>query len=189
MMTRHGAILLLALFICDAMSLSLVQGPQVGNVTDSTITFSWFTDSAAGSRVDYGTASNSLTLSVEDTHSVQWHVIQAVGLSAGTRVFYRVHSGSSQSSVFFCKTLPGVGKPFRFGSFGDTHGGTSITLAAPLLVLDSCDFFFNIGDVVGANNVPETTAFQACLNYKKRSDSLEHYVPVYETFGNHEAYG
>jgi len=179
---------------CLALNaLTIIQGPQVGNNTDSSITFGWFTDSASGSRVEYGLTANGLSGSVSDTNRVQWHVIKAGNLAPGTRYFYRVSNGATQSRVFSSKTLPGKGRTFRFGAFGDSHGGGDFKDnyggygSSPDLMRDSLDLLFNIGDVVAPNDVPETTAFRLAIDYKKRTDSVEHYVPIYELFGNHDA--
>jgi hypothetical protein len=184
---------LLLFFALSSRGITIVQGPQVGNNDTSSITFSWFSDSASQSLVEYGPSTAALSSSVLDTHNVRWHVVKVPGLSPATRYYYRATSGNAVSRIFNARTFPHKGSAFCFGAFGDTHGGGGLKDnyggygGTPYLIRDSLDLAFNIGDVVGCNDVPESTAFAAALDYKKRSDSLEHYVPMYEVFGNHDA--
>ncbi len=62
--------------------------------TNNSITFTWTTDVGSTTKVCYGTTATIGTC-VEDLTSVTSHSIQATGLSAATRYYYRVYSENS----------------------------------------------------------------------------------------------
>lgn len=180
------------LLASQVFSLSILQGPQVGNLSDSGVTVSWTTDSLSDSRVETGTSPSSFTSVVTDTARTFRHIVLAGKLLPGTRYFYRVKSDGVTSRAFHLNTFPAKGGDIRFGSFGDTHGGGDLDnlnyLWSNKVLEDSCHLLFNIGDVVGNNDVPESTCYRLMMNYLILSDSIEHSIPIYEAFGNHDAW-
>ena len=174
--------------------LSISQGPQVGNNNQSSFTVGWQTDSLSDSKLKWGLSPTSLIDSVSSNEQRTWHVLIAENLLPNTRYYYQVVSNSITSLCYFTKTAVNQDTPFRFGLITDTHGGYLLRQSwertrghCQILLNDSADLWLNAGDVVaydGCVNLEER--FQRTLIYKNRMDSIEHYIPMYELFGNHD---
>ena len=67
--------------------------------SDGTATITWTTNEASDSRVNYGTASNALTLNVTDAALVTAHSVTLTGLAANTTYYYRVSSTDAANNT------------------------------------------------------------------------------------------
>ncbi len=81
-------------------------GPAISNVAhavsgDGTATITWDTNEISDSRVDFGTAPDSLTASESRSMLLTSHSVQLTGLSSNTTYYYRVASadGAANSST------------------------------------------------------------------------------------------
>ena len=79
--------------------------PVISNVVASpqgnSATITWTTNEVSNSRVDYGTAPDSLTSTVSDGSNVTSHSITLSGLAAGTTYYYRVRSADPAGNASF----------------------------------------------------------------------------------------
>lgn len=194
--------IIVLVFLNTVFPLQIIQGPQVGNNMQAEFTVGWQTDSLCDSRLEWGLSVVDLPQNVSKDSLRRWHVLKATGLSAQTCYYYRVVSrrgnDTVRSDVYRTKTAVLRDTPFRFEIVTDPHGGAEFSrtyngnpatryFASKLLQQDSADFFMGTGDLVGTNSNPnQDSCFAMILNYKKNLDTLEHSVPVYECFGNHD---
>jgi hypothetical protein len=74
--------------------------------SSGTATITWTTNKLANSRVDYGTAAASLTLSVSDPTMVNSHSVNLSGLTQGTTYYYRVTSVDSANNTASSPAAP-----------------------------------------------------------------------------------
>lgn len=183
-------------------SLSIIQGPQVGNNRINDFTVGWQTDSLSESRLEWGLSAEALTLNASRDSLRKWHVVKAAGLLPETFYYYRVVSWSgadtARSVVYRTKTAVQRDTPFRFQIITDPHGGSQFSRtyngnpatryrASEQLLKDSADLFICTGDIAGNNTNNIDTNLLQLRRFKKNTDSVEHSVPMYECFGNHDA--
>ena len=93
-----------------------VTPPVITNVnampgSGGTALITWSTDEVSDSRVDYGIAPDSLTLSATNASLVMSHAITLTGLMSNTTYYYRV---TSAEWVGNASTYPAVGEPLAF---------------------------------------------------------------------------
>src|SRR6478735_4829026 len=90
----------------------LENGPYLNVATRNSIIVRWRTDSLTDTRVNYGTALNSLTGSYVNSTLTREHVAEITGLAENTKYYYEVKEGNNllqgDANNYF-KTLPPVG--------------------------------------------------------------------------------
>jgi len=167
-------VIIAVLIVWSTDALTIVQGPQVGNNKPASFITGWQTDSLSDSRLEWGLSPDALSQSISNTAPRTWHVLTAENLQAETKYYYRVTSGGITSPVYYTRTAVRKESPFEFGLMTDTHSEFApYTGYVP-------DFWFNCGDVLVFGS------WENMLDYKKQSDVVEHYVPIYEIVGNHD---
>lgn len=117
---------------------------KITNITDNTFTVSFLTDDTTSGIVQYGTAENDLDQVAQDdkmavsatTSEFQVHHITARGLSAGTKYFFLLKTGSgavfdNNGSVFTVTTAQKSGTPAAaktiYGQINTPSGGPANT--------------------------------------------------------------
>lgn len=77
----------------------VISSLQSSNITDTSAVITWTTDESANSKVNYGTASGSLTLSASTTPLVTTHSMALTGLQTGTTYYYRAVSSDGHGNI------------------------------------------------------------------------------------------
>src|SRR5262249_4953171 len=122
--SAHAAASLLLCFAALARAASLVRGPAVGLVDDSTAAVVWWTDVPSDTRLD-GEAPDGTAFSLRLTERVTRHVAPLRGLASGGRYRYQAYSDDAPMGAPSTLGAPrGPGETaFRFGVIGDTATG------------------------------------------------------------------
>ncbi|WNM58152.1 PKD domain-containing protein [Candidatus Nitrospira allomarina] len=184
---------------------AIVRQPYLQLVTPSSITIVWRTDlnSADNSQVKYGTVSGSLTQTATGTAvtrsglNVKDHIVTITGLTAATKYFYNVGTGTDGiqgggTTNHFFVTAPPVGSatPIRAWVLGDSGNAsvnqrnvrdamlteTALNPPAPNLILHMGDIAYESG----------TDAEFTSRHFAIYQDILRQ-TPLWPTLGNHEA--
>jgi len=127
----------------------------------------WHDTALAGTAVAFGTTTDLGLVSTGTSELLaepyRWHTVKLEGLQAGTRYYYKVLSGSGESSIFSFKTLPEdeTDGTLRFLIFGDVHStdtaasGKVIRAARDKVkelygddIQEQVNGIFNTGDIV-----------------------------------------
>lgn len=141
--TLLGIIILLAGTFAGVFFLNMTQVFRIGaspenspkdvrisNLSDSSATISWITDSETEAFINYGTNENSLgTVEAEDSSGLKYktHQITLSGLSANTQYFFKINSNGSD---YDNNSLPWkftTGPELGFEEFSIPISGTVIT--------------------------------------------------------------
>lgn len=127
-----------------AISVQIIKGPYLQEVTESSIVIMWETDVSSDSQVDYGNGGQF----VENATAVTIHEMTISGLTGDTQYDYHVTSGDAASSVNSFKTACGPTQPFRFVAYGDSRTGSNIhELVAQEIAADNPDIVIHTGDI------------------------------------------
>ncbi|WP_394826896.1 fibronectin type III domain-containing protein [Pendulispora albinea] len=178
--------------------------PYLQTPTDHSMWVSWWTNTGTESKVEFGTGEASLNRTASGTTTelasdASYHLVKLDGLTADTRYWYRVTTGTSVSRVYRFRTLPAPGtKPdhFRFLIIGDHQiidqpRHTKMVAAARDEVVekfggyieDAIRLNVNVGDQVDVGNVDHWRNL-----HFKQSALLTPYIPTTTIVGNHETY-
>lgn len=107
------------------------RGPYLGTAGSNRITIRWRSDLATDGRVRYGTSLANLNLTMYDPLSTTEHVLTLTGLSADTRYYYSVGTGTQvltggdAQTYFVTSPNPGTAKATRLWVIGDSGSGGS----------------------------------------------------------------
>jgi hypothetical protein len=207
-------LLLLAALGFAAKGFSYSVNPYLQALTSSSIAVNWKTSAGVKTpTVYYGTAPNALTIPVtgkSDTMSdvgyaanYFYHTVQLSGLTAATKYYYQIVSGTDSSAVSSFRTLPIAGNApntsgrLRFLILGDNQIKAqprydSLMMAAKRKMEerygpnfnDSVSFILNMGDQVDVGTLDHYENVH--LN---KSRYLSDVLPIFTAVGNHETYG
>jgi len=180
-----ATLIFLAIACGYGMTLEIIKGPYLQDVTQTGITIMWETDKPSTSLVRYGGAELSEYKGGE--REVKIHEIRIEGLMPETRYRYKVISRSGneeiQSGVYAFRTAPQRDTPFRFVVWGDNRTDVKMCQrVAKLISAQNPDLVISVGDVVGNGDVYE----QWGREYFGPISSFAHSVPTYVAIGNHE---
>src|SRR5262245_42511137 len=111
----------LFLVSCFAFSLSqaaaaLSRGPYLQMLTKEAVTICWRTDGPLDSRVRFGLAQDELAWEVTDVVVETNHVVTLTNLAPGTKYFYSINTGSSETlsgADYYFNTAPDRPRPIR----------------------------------------------------------------------------
>ena len=179
-------VVVVALVNARAAATTIIKGPYLQNVTQTSIVVMWETDVAALGRVDYGPTA-AYGSSAFDLRSVTIHEAKVTGLTAGATYHYRVASGaaSSADSTFQAAPLPGT--PVRICHYSDSCYDRMAPPEAPREVVVSMidsdpDIVLHTGDIVSDARVYEDWWPQ----FFSKAGDLMMYTPMFAVLGNHE---
>ncbi len=178
---------------------TVIEGPFVDQVTETSAILSWDTDLATTGNAYVGTHSYS-TGNEQRTH----HELEISDLEPGKKYVYRieiVHNDlqSETREHFFCTPARNLSK-FRFATMGDSRegvgGGERSYEGVNFKVMErftndafnkGADFIIHTGDLINGYTT-SVLDFEMQLNaFKKSVEPAGHYLPIYEIMGNHEA--
>ncbi len=191
--------LLLAFAFCvftgASAQVNITVGPYLQSPTPSSIKILWRTDTAATSKIMYGTDLANLNLTVTDTALVTRHDVELSALAPYTKYFYAVYDGNTllegiDSSHWF-RTFPiaGTEVPFRVWAIGDFGKGNSKQAAVRDAFVNydttETNFWIWLGDNAYSDGTEQeyiTKVFDSVYGYKK----LMKHLPFLPTPGNHD---
>ncbi|HSP93698.1 MAG TPA: metallophosphoesterase [Thermoanaerobaculia bacterium] len=166
-----------------ASAATLVRGPAIGRVDDTTIAVVWWTDTASDTRLEC-TAPDGSPLTVRRAERVTRHVAAVAGLASGGLYRYQAYSDEAPmgaESVFRAPRETSEAG-FRFGVIGDTATGYIPAQIADQFVESGVDLVIHTGDVVypdGADDLYDQEFFRPMARWLARG-------PVLPTLGNHD---
>ncbi len=173
---------------------TITVGPYLQSPTQTSIKIMWRTDSAASSKIMYGTDVNNLNLTVIDTAKVTRHMVKLTGLSAYTRYYYAVYNDNAFAeggdTLHTFKTFPVTGTPthvraWTIGDFG--KGSTKQAQVRDSYPFDNeeTDLWLWLGDNVyddGTEQEYLTKVFDSVYGYK----NMMKWLPFEPAPGNHD---
>ncbi len=173
----------------------IIHGPRLACMTQSSITIFWETDEPSRSLVRYGlTALEDSTFSTAlDT----FHVVTIENLETSSVYNYQVESSNDQGRVtsqeYTFRTAVSENEPFRFASMSDSQNwGEDEPLPEVFtwIVRRALGFQPHLVLFGGDNVYGSSDSFRLREQWDEWisvTDTLAHYVPIYQTIGNHEA--
>ncbi len=207
--------LLLFLFFISLSGMSQTLYPYLQNVTPNSIYVSWKTDTNTETTVEYGLDETNLNVTVTGNTNVftdsgypanyYYHSAKLTNLTANTKYYYKIKTGTNVSDVYSFKTLPNPGEPatadghIRFLIMGDNQLKNeprydSLVSAAKRKIRekwgsalspdDNIAMTFMVGDQVDVG----TLDHYENVHFKKNRE-LSGNIPIQTTVGNHETYG
>ena len=174
---------------------TVTRGPYLQMPTPASIIVRWRTDAPTDSRVRYGAAPGSLGSTADDPAPTTEHIVTVPALSADTRYYYAVGSvggafvGDDVNHFFRTPPTPGTRRATRIwvtgdGGFANASGQAVRDAYATYSAGQDTDLWLLLGD--NAYVFGTDANYQAAL-FDMHHDLLRH-VPVWPTFGNHEAF-
>jgi hypothetical protein len=197
-MTR-GQCVLAAVCVLGGMGIAhgavVTRGPYLQTPTSAAMTVRWRTDVATDSRVRFGPAPGSLTQTADNPVVTTDHVIRVTGLAPDQLYYYSVGDTAAalvgDDADHFFRTAPvtGSARPMRIwvtgdGGFANANGMAVRDAYAAFNAGGPTDMWLLLGD--NAYVLGTDADYQAAL-FDMHHDMLRS-VPVYSTFGNHEAF-
>ena len=178
-------------------AVTMVLGPFVDLVCESSFVVSWETDEpSSGAVVVDGRVFESADVS-------RTHEVLVDGLAPGTVYEYRIRYGPDEAETqpFAVRTASAVGR-FRFAFASDSRGGAAggeswvegvnsevlhSVLAGALT--RGADFLLFGGDLVDGYTSSEALYLREIDSWKRVVSSVAFSLPIYEGVGNHEQIG
>jgi acid phosphatase type 7 len=108
----------------------ILRGPLLQMVAPDAVTIKWRTGTASSTRIKYGTDPNNLTSVMSNAANVTEHELRLTGLSADTKYYYAVGSGTSilegsYRNSFITTPPASTTRKIRLAVFGDAGKGTA----------------------------------------------------------------
>ncbi|MCR5861641.1 fibronectin type III domain-containing protein [Flavobacterium sp. J372] len=203
------------MLLCAYTAVGQELSPYLQAPTQTSIYINWKTDSNPESIVEYGSSPTALTNTVTGTNQIFsdtgypanyfYHTVKITGLTANTKYYYRVKTGTLTSEVMSFKTLPLPGQAatadghLRFLVLGDNQMrnvprfDTLVAQAKRKIAqkwgitadpADNIALTVMVGDQVDVG----TLDHYENVHFKKNK-ALSGYLPIQTLVGNHETYG
>jgi 3',5'-cyclic AMP phosphodiesterase CpdA len=177
-----GVLLFTAVF---ARGATLVRGPAIGRVDDSTPAVVWWTDAPSDSRLD-AVSPDGAAFTLRSADRVTRHVVALPGLASSGRYRYQAYSDETPMGAESTVAAPrGPDETaFRFGVIGDTATGHIPAEIADRLLESGADLVIHTGDVVypdGADELYDQEFFRPMAPWLSRA-------PVLPSLGNHDVH-
>ena len=160
------------------------RGPQLAQLTDTSIVIAWRTSATATGAVDYGTTM-AFGATAPSAGPGEEHVVRLEGLLPDSTYFYHVLvDGTAEAEIPTFRTAPAdPNAPFRFAAFADCGAGNARQLEVAARVLESNPLFAVLpGDIVyesGATGELDPKYFRPYVDVIDR-------IPFYPALGNHD---
>ncbi|MHA1371598.1 MAG: metallophosphoesterase [Promethearchaeota archaeon] len=151
---------------------------------------SWETQTPLDSRVWLGTSPDDLKLVYNDSVKVTFHRVKLIGLSAGTRYYYRVGPGQDGDSIYHgtvssFRTAPDANSSFKIGIYSDSQQmwgtGHYKTISEIIAREEGLSFISCVGDIVQEGDQQEDWNLWFAESRPWMNDTP--FVPV---IGNHD---
>lgn len=183
-------ILFLSLLIAkDGLSLEIIKGPYIQNISQTEATIMWETDRWASAEVQYGNQGDpELGKSKIDENQVRIHEITITKLLPESYYNYKVISELQdgervESDIYTLRSAPLRDTPFRMVAWGDNRTDSrTCEKVAQLIAAQNPDIVINVGDVVTDGNIYSQWNREYFAPIRHFASS----VPSYIAIGNHE---
>jgi hypothetical protein len=177
----------------SSQSQSIVRGPYLQVLTETTVEVCWRTDVPTDSRVIYGLGLSGQSLATTDATPKTEHRITLTGLTPGTKYYYSVgnagtiFSGQHENHRF--RTMPtngevGATRIWAIGDFGKNNQGQRDVMNSYLSYTDTVntDLWIWLGDNAYDDGTDQEYQDKVFNVY----DSILPFMPVFSTPGNHD---
>lgn len=173
---------------------TLARGPYLNQANQSSIVIRWRSSQAVVGRVRYGTASGSLTQSVDEAAATTEHIVQLNGLTPYTRYYYSVGSaidtlvGGDAEHTFRTSPVPGTATDTRIWVLGDAGRANADQTAVRDAYYSwtgarTPDLCLMLGD--NAYNSGTDSEYQAAVF--NMYPTMLRKMPLWSCLGNHDA--
>jgi len=197
-------ILLLLIFPVLLFSQTIKINPYLQNVSPTSITIMWETNTSAASSVDWDTtmalSHNTIASSITSSGSNRIHTATITGLLANTKYYYRVNSGSTSSILYSFYTPANASdeQSINIVAMSDMQRDVSHPNVFNEITHEGIiDYVYSKygGELnqhlnmilIPGDLVPTGNSYNQWKNYFfDKADPLFSYVPVYPVPGNHE---
>lgn len=168
--------------LSPASAPGIQKGPYLQNVTQTSISVCWETDTPAPGAVSFRPLAGGAEATVESPEKAQHHCAALKNLKPDTAYAYTVKAGVAKPETGAFRTAPAPGAPFRFVAYGDTRSHEDKHRAvANAILAEKPAFVLNTGDIVDRGGVPSEWA-----QFFRGAAALLRAVPYYPALGNHE---
>ncbi|MEI8347812.1 MAG: metallophosphoesterase [Pseudomonadota bacterium] len=179
---------------------SIILGPDVNIVTDTSVLLSFTTDLAAICSIEVSSPQGQ-KIEVKDAKVLTDHQFHLKGLTANTTYQYVVKNGVFEEK-YFLKTAPtpGTRQPFTFTFSSDTRGATGgsehdiygvdaavLKKIGALALFKKAQFIQFNGDLIEAGSPHVSHLQMRYFNWHFAIDNFTHFIPVYTTMGNYDS--
>jgi predicted phosphodiesterase len=167
----------------SAHAVTIVKGPYLQHVTETSIVVMWETDVATTGTVECGPGAGAYRVAPTDDRTAPIHEVRISDLTPNSLYHYRVSSGDAVGPDATFRTAPPPGVPFRFAAYGDNRSDPGAhRKVVNRMIADRPRLIIHTGDLVGDGNHYEL--------WKKEffdpAEPLISRVPVATCLGNHE---
>lgn len=186
--TLAVAFLLSMLTVKTGLTLEIIKGPYLQDVTQIGITIMWETSKSASARVQYGNQGALLDRTEIDENQAKIHEVRIQGLIPESYYSYKAVSETEagekvESEIYTFRTAPYRSTPFRFAVWGDNRTDyITCDKVAQLIAAQNPDIVINVGDVVTTGGVYAQWGTEYFIPIRHFASS----VPSYIAIGNHE---
>ena len=161
---------------------NISRGPIVSNVTQTSITISWWTEKKSCTSIEYGETSSYQHVRQGSIQTSE-HSISLDGLQPSTQYHYRVIAGDTTDDYSFSTSVR-PDEPFVFAAYGDTRMNHRIHTAVLKLIQQHHPLFaLNTGDLVPSGTEADWNMYFTVLC---SNTTVGQTLPVFSTVGNHE---
>jgi hypothetical protein len=180
---------------------TVVEGPFVDQITESSAIISWDTNAPADGAVRVEGVGDFYAANSNDTH----FEVPLTGLTAGATYTYSVQVLSGTSAIptrqYTFRTPAQDTTQFTFSVLGDSRGGfsgggeynfngvnahtlRSLTTSA---FNRGTEFIVHTGDMINGYSTIVQDFEMQFKSFKNVVESVGHHIPIYELIGNHDA--
>jgi hypothetical protein len=103
----------------------IIQGPNVGRISGSSVTVTWTTDKAKAGKVKWGAQKGDYPHALKEAEATVNHSLTLTGLKQNKKYHFRVVVGETKSHDGTFTTANYSDAPFTFANMGDNRGETS----------------------------------------------------------------
>jgi hypothetical protein len=177
----------------------VTRGPYLQLGTDASIVIRWRTDVITDSRVQLGTAPETLDRQIDDANITKEHVVPVAGLAADTTYYYAIGTGGGTGAPamtlaggdaehrFVTAPAPGVGKPTRIWAIGDSGtADASVAAVRDAYLAYAGDRPTDVWLMLGDNAYPSGTDAQYQTAVFTLFAGLLRRNVLWPTLGNHD---
>jgi hypothetical protein len=178
----HTCILMLLCTTGTRSQSNISRGPIVSNVTQTSITISWWTKDKSSSSIEYGTTPHYRNI-IQDSLQTKEHSLSLSGLQPSTQYHYRVIAEGTTPDYYFSTSVR-PHEPFVFAAYGDTRTNHDIHTAVLNLIQRHHPLFaINTGDLVSSSTEANWNMYFTILC---NNTTIGQTLPIYSSIGNHE---
>jgi len=177
---------------------TVIEGPFVDQITPTSAVISWKTDMPVICRLF---VDKQVLTTINDIPETRFEL--KVNLKSGTKHTYRIkfvkekHASSTRS--YFFHTPEHKASSFSFAIMGDSResygGGENAFNGVNYKALEQltiaaynrgAEFIIHTGDLINGHTTSNLDFVMQLGSYKRTVEAVGHYIPIYETMGNHE---